>query len=105
METATSFAVEGVTVDLDLLAAGYLARLDAWVSRLEEHGSAVSSGLREAVAARCVTLGRAVRGQLPGGEELVGEATGLGDDGCLLVTADGSEHRIAAGDIVHLRLA
>ena len=105
VQTATSFAVEGAVADLDLLVAGYLARLDAWVSRLEEHGSAVSSGLREAVAARCVTLGRAVRVQLPGGAELVGEATGLGDDGCLLVTADGSEHRIAAGDIVHLRLA
>lgn len=105
VETATSFAVEGVDADLDLLVAGYLARLDGWIEGLSEHGSAVASGLLDAVAARCVTLGRTVRVMLPGGADLVGEATGLGQDGCLIVTADGSEHRIAAGDIVHLRLA
>ncbi len=105
VETATSFAVEGVEADLDLLVAGYLARLDGWIEALSEHGSAVASGLHDAVAARCVTLGRTVRMMLPGGADLVGEATGLGQDGCLIVTADGSEHRIAAGDIVHLRLA
>ncbi|MGN8025048.1 biotin--[acetyl-CoA-carboxylase] ligase [Microbacterium sp. 22242] len=105
VDTATSFAVEGVDVDADLLVAGYLARLDGWVSRLEERGSAVASGLREAVAARCLTLGRTVRVMLPGGADLVGEATRLGEDGCLIVTAEGSEHRIVAGDIVHLRLA
>ncbi|MBS1896391.1 biotin--[acetyl-CoA-carboxylase] ligase [uncultured Microbacterium sp.] len=105
VETATSFAVEGGQADLDLLVAGYLARLDGWIEALSEHGSAVASGLRDAVAARCDTLGRTVRVLLPGGAELIGEATGLGADGCLIVSADGTEHRIAAGDIVHLRLA
>lgn len=105
VETATSFAVEGGQADLDLLVAGYLARLDGWIEALSEHGSAVASGLRDAVAARCDTLGRTVRVMLPGGAELIGEATGLGADGCLIVSADGTEHRIAAGDIVHLRLA
>lgn len=105
VRTATSFAVEGATADLDLLVAGYLARLDAWVDALSEHGSAVVSGLRDAVAARCITLGRTVRVMLPSGADLVGEASGLGDDGCLLVSADGAEHRIAAGDIVHVRSA
>ncbi|MDQ4214500.1 biotin--[acetyl-CoA-carboxylase] ligase [Microbacterium capsulatum] len=103
--TATSFAVAGVQADVDLLVAGYLARLDGWIAGLAEHGSAVASGLRDAVVARCVTLGRTVRVVLPGDAELVGEATGIGEDGCLLVTANGSEHRVAAGDIVHLRLA
>ena len=105
VETATSFAVEGGQADLDLLVAGYLARLDGWIEALSEHGSAVASGLRDAVAARCDTLGRTVRVLLPGGAELIGEATGLGADGCLIVSADATEHRIAAGDIVHLRLA
>ena len=105
VDTATSFAVEGASCDVDLLVAGYLARLDGWITGLAEHGSAAASGLRDAVAAHCVTLGRAVRVMLPGGAALMGEATGLGGDGCLIVTADGSEHRIAAGDIVHLRLA
>lgn len=103
--TATSFAVEGSQADLDLLVAGYLARLDGWIDGLAEHGSAVASGLRDAVAARCVTLGRTVRVMLPGGADLIGEAAGLGEDGCLRVSADGVDHRIAAGDIVHLRLA
>ncbi len=105
VETATSFAVEGVQADRDLLVAGYLVRLDAWIESLAEHGSAVASGLHDAVAARCVTLGRAVRVMLPGGADLIGEATGLDADGCLIVSADASEHRIAAGDIVHLRPA
>ncbi|MGN7860930.1 biotin--[acetyl-CoA-carboxylase] ligase [Microbacterium sp. 22303] len=105
VSTATSFAVEGAQADLDLLVAGYLARLDGWIEALAEHGSAVASGLRDAVSARCVTLGRTVRVMLPGGAELVGEAIGLGEDGCLIVDAEGVEHRIAAGDIVHLRLA
>lgn len=105
VDTATSFAVEGGTADVDLLVAGYLARLDGWVDGLAEHGSAVASGLRDAVSARCLTLGRTVRVMLPGGAELTGAATGLGDDGCLLVSAEGTTHRIAAGDIVHLRLA
>ncbi|GAB6856968.1 biotin--[acetyl-CoA-carboxylase] ligase [Microbacterium xylanilyticum] len=101
--TATSFAVEGADVDVDLLAAGYLARLDGWIDGLAEHGSAVASGLRDAVAARCVTLGRTVRVMLPAGDDLVGAATGLGEDGCLLVWAGGAVHRIAAGDVVHVR--
>jgi len=105
VETATSFAVEGAQADLDLLVAGYLARLDGWIEGLAEHGSAVASGLRDAVAARCLTLGRTVRVMLPGGADLIGEASGLGADGCLIVGAEGTEHRIAAGDIVHLRLA
>ena len=104
VDTATSFAVEGVQADLDLLVAGYLARLDGWIDGLADHGSAVASGLRDAVSARCVTLGRTVRVMLPGGADLVGEATGLGEDGCLIIDAEGAEHRIAAGDIVHLRL-
>lgn len=100
--TATSFAVEGVRVDADLLVAGYLARLDGWIASLAEHGSAVASSLRDAVAARCVTLGRAVRVQLPGGAELIGIATGIDTDGSLIVTVDGSEHRVSAGDVVHV---
>ena len=105
VQTATSFAVEGVEADVDLLVAGYVARLDGWIARLAESGSAVASGLHDAIAARCVTLGRTVRVMLPGGDDLVGEATGLGDDGCLLVSSGGSVHRIAAGDVVHVRPA
>jgi len=106
--TATSFAVEGVSCDADLLLAGYLARLDAFMAGLAAHGSAAASGLRDRVAALCVTIGQDVRVELPDGRDLVGRATGLADDGCLLVRdgRDGTGERpIAAGDIVHLRPA
>ena len=103
--TATSFAAEGVEPDLDLLVAGYLARLDAAVAGLIEHGSAVASGLHAAVAERCVTLGRRVRVVLPGDAELLGEATALAPDGALVVRVDGVERRVSAGDVVHLRTA
>lgn len=101
--TATSLAIEGADADLDLLVAGYLARLDGWISGLAEHGSASASGLRDAVSVRCVTLGRQVRVLLPGDVELRGEATGLGVDGSLVVVAEGVERRVSAGDVVHLR--
>ncbi|GAA5148512.1 biotin--[acetyl-CoA-carboxylase] ligase [Microbacterium pseudoresistens] len=105
VSTATSFAVEGVECDEDLLVAGYLVRLDAHLTGLVEHGSAVASGLRDVVAVRCSTIGRTVRVQLPGGSELVGAATGLAADGCLVVRDADGEHPVAAGDVVHVRPA
>ncbi|WP_067248761.1 biotin--[acetyl-CoA-carboxylase] ligase [Microbacterium resistens] len=103
VDTATSFAVEGTECDVDLLVAGYLARLDRHLTALAEHG-ADAGGVRAAVASRCLTLGQAVRVELPDGSTLRGVATGLAGDGCLEVRAeDGTGHRVAAGDIVHLR--
>lgn len=103
--TATSFRVHDVTCDVDLLLAGYLARLDAHLAGLVEHGTAVASGLRRAVSARCLTLGEDVKVILPAGSETRGEALRLADDGQLVLrTADG-DVSIAAGDIVHLRPA
>jgi BirA family transcriptional regulator, biotin operon repressor / biotin---[acetyl-CoA-carboxylase] ligase len=49
------------------------------------------------------TLGQDVRVELPGGAILAGHAAGIDDDGRLLVNADGKEHAIAAGDVIHLR--
>lgn len=51
---------------------------------------------------RCATLGRTVRVDL-GEWQLVGEAVRIGDDGALVVRADGTDHMIVAGDVVHLR--
>ncbi|MGG7611235.1 biotin--[acetyl-CoA-carboxylase] ligase, partial [Streptomyces sp. ZG43] len=54
--------------------------------------------------AGCVTLGRAVRAELPGREALTGEAVALDADGRLvLATGDGVQRPVGAGDIVHLR--
>ncbi|UWF78166.1 biotin--[acetyl-CoA-carboxylase] ligase [Microbacterium neungamense] len=103
--TATSFAVEGVDADPDRLLADYLRGLDGLLSALIAADDAEASGLRAMVSARCLTLGREVVVHLPGGAELRGTATRLEADGRLVVTGDGQERAIAAGDIVHLRPA
>ncbi|MFF3598912.1 biotin--[acetyl-CoA-carboxylase] ligase [Kitasatospora indigofera] len=67
-------------------------------------GDPQASGLLPAYTDRCATLGRAVRVQLPGGRELVGEAVAIDGDGRLVVrTADGTRQPVAAGDVVHVR--
>ncbi|HTY33390.1 biotin--[acetyl-CoA-carboxylase] ligase [Mycobacterium sp.] len=57
--------------------------------------------------ARSLTIGRAVRAQLPGGKEVVGTATAIDDQGRLCVetggAAGGQTVVVSAGDVVHLR--
>lgn len=93
--------------------AGADAVLDAVAARLAEWygawraagGDPYASGLAEAYAGRCDTLGREVRAELPGGDALVGRATAVDDAGRLLVAPSGGGEPVAvgAGDVVHLR--
>lgn len=53
--------------------------------------------------ARSLTIGRAVRAQLPGGKEVVGAATAIDDQGRLCLEAGGQTVVVSAGDVVHLR--
>jgi BirA family transcriptional regulator, biotin operon repressor / biotin---[acetyl-CoA-carboxylase] ligase len=53
----------------------------------------------------CGTLGRQVRVELPGGQVLSGEAVDVDPDGRLVVRSSASEVAVAAGDVVHVRLA
>ena len=76
----------GPTVDRDALLAAYLEALDRPGDVLVRY------------RARCATLGRLVRVELPG-ETVEGLATDVDDDGRLVV--DG--RRITVGDVVHLR--
>lgn len=63
-------------------------------------------GLWGQVEDATITLGKRVRVELPGGQTLVGRATGLDSHGALrVVEEDGSRHSVAAGDVVHLRPA
>ena len=103
--TATSFAVLGADADADRLLADYLRALDGLLRALATSGDAVSSGLHAAVTARCSTLGLAVRVSLPRERMLEGIARALDADGRLLVDADGAEHPVSAGDVVHVRPA
>ncbi len=74
-------------------------RLDLWARTAGDPGA----GLREDYLTRCETLGRAVRVHLPSGDDLVGTAVDIGDDGGLRVQAGGREVAVSAGDVVHVR--
>lgn len=103
--TATSFAVLGVAVDEDRLLSDYVRRLSALLDALIASGDAETSGLHEEVATHCLSIGRLVNVALPDGTALQGHVTRVDTDGRLVVNADGREHLIAAGDVVHARLA
>ena len=106
--TAGSLALAGATgTDRDPLLRAVLRAVEDWYGRWSAaDGDPVSSVLLEAYAAGCVTLGRTVRAELPGGDALTGEAVAVDGDGRLVIaTAEGVQRPVAAGDIVHLRPA
>ncbi|GJF19158.1 MULTISPECIES: biotin--[acetyl-CoA-carboxylase] ligase [Streptomyces] len=105
---AGSLALAGaVSTDRDPLLRGVLRALEDWYGRWRSAGGDPAvSGLQEAYAAGCATLGRVVRAELPGERSLVGEAVAVDGDGRLvLATEAGVQEPVGAGDIVHLRLA
>jgi BirA family biotin operon repressor/biotin-[acetyl-CoA-carboxylase] ligase len=105
---AGSLALAGaVSTDRDTLLRAVLRSLEQWYgSWRAASGDPAASGLQEAYAAACATLGRTVRAELPGGQSVEGEAVAVDGDGRLvLATAEGVQRPVAAGDIVHLRPA
>ncbi|MCX4394384.1 biotin--[acetyl-CoA-carboxylase] ligase [Streptomyces sp. NBC_00264] len=104
--TAASLALAGaVSTDRETLLRGVLRSLEHWYGQWRAaDGDAAASGLQEAYAAGCATLGRTVRAQLPGDRTLTGEAVAIDGDGRLVLsTGDGLQEPVSAGDIVHLR--
>lgn len=104
--TAASLALAGaeVTDRATLLRALLREFAELYGDWQEAHGDPQASGLLPAYTARCTTLGRQVRVQLPGDRELLGEAVALDGDGRLVVrTADGTRQAVGAGDVVHVR--
>ena len=102
--SATSLALEGVaapdrTVALRELLRVFAALYDAWVAA----GGDASTGLAEAYSARCSTVGRDVRVELPTGEALRGRAVRVDAGGRLVVATSSGEVAVSAGDVVHLR--
>lgn len=98
---ATSLALAGAAcVDRDPLLRATLRALETWYTRWRDAGGDPEvSGLREAYAFHCATLGRDVLVHLPDGSELRGPAEAIDLDGRLVV--DGLA--LAAGDVAHLR--
>lgn len=105
---ATSLAACGVPAadrDLDALLGAVGVELTELLATFEAaDGDARRSGLAAAVTAACATVGQEVRVLVPGGGELIGLATGLADDGALvLAPADGPERHVTVGDVGHIR--
>jgi biotin-[acetyl-CoA-carboxylase] ligase BirA-like protein len=98
--TATSLAIEGIPADRDPLLRAILRELEA---RHTAFVTGEEAALREAYRELCGTLGRQVRVELPGGSVLSGEARDVEDAGRLVVSAEGTEHLLSAGDVVHVR--
>lgn len=103
---AASLGLAGaVSTDRETLLRGVLRSLEQWYGQWRAaDGDAAVSGLQEAYAAGCATLGRTVGAQLPGDRTLTGEAVAIDGDGRLVLsTGDGLREPVSAGDIVHLR--
>ncbi|RZU17285.1 biotin--[acetyl-CoA-carboxylase] ligase [Streptomyces sp. BK239] len=98
---------DAVSTDRDTLLRSVLRTLEDWYTRWRAaDGDPAVSGLQEAYAAGCATLGRTVRAELPGDRALTGEATAIDADGRLVITTNtGTREPVGAGDIVHLRPA
>ncbi|MFJ9564485.1 biotin--[acetyl-CoA-carboxylase] ligase [Streptomyces fuscichromogenes] len=105
---AGSLALAGaVSTDRETLLRAVLRSLEDWYGRWRAAGGdPAASGLQEAYAAGCATLGRSVRAELPGDRSLAGEAVAIDGDGRLVIaTKEGVQEPVGAGDIVHLRPA
>ena len=103
---ATSLKLAGAAAtDRDPLLRALLRGVAGWYGGWREAGGdAELCGLLAAYRRGSATVGRSVRVLLPGGGELAGEATAVDGDGQLVVrTADGAEHRVSAGDVLHVR--
>lgn len=99
VETATSIQLAtGRSPDRTALLETLLARLRDRYSAWSTRGGAA---VRAAYADACATLGQQVRVTLPGGQELIGSATGVDAGGRLVVGGT----PVAAGDVVHVRPA
>ncbi len=104
--SATSLALAGLPVPsaeelLDTVGRALRSLVAVW----EEHrGDALAAGLRDAVNADLLTLGRPVQVDRPGQEPLHGTAEALDEGGRLVVRdAAGAAHIVLAGDVHHVR--
>ncbi|WP_375002792.1 biotin--[acetyl-CoA-carboxylase] ligase [Aeromicrobium sp. CTD01-1L150] len=100
--TATSLLIEGAeqtdrTVVLRMLLRNLEALYRAWVATDGDP----EAGVRDSYRRRCVTIGSAVRVELPDGTTVHGTATDVDQDGRIVV--DG--RALSAGDVTHVRPA
>ena len=103
--SATSLALEdATTLDRPSLLLPVLRTLQPLYQEWVRPGRS-SGGLREAYLARCSTLDRPVRVELPNGSTLTGLAETVDAAGRLVVATGTGRRTVAAGDVVHVRAA
>jgi BirA family transcriptional regulator, biotin operon repressor / biotin---[acetyl-CoA-carboxylase] ligase len=91
----------GRPLDRERVLQAYLEALQLYVGLWERAPAELAAAYRSTLA----TLGRDVSVTVPSGS-LTGRAVDLDDEGALVVeTADGQQHVVRAGDVVHLRPA
>ncbi|MBT2210630.1 MULTISPECIES: biotin--[acetyl-CoA-carboxylase] ligase [Actinomadura] len=103
--TATSLAIEGAPLsDRAPLLRSILRGFETWYREWTAlGGDPETSGLRTAYKDLCVTLGREVRVEMPGGGTLSGTARDIDGSGRLVVDGPRGETTVSAGDVVHVR--
>jgi BirA family biotin operon repressor/biotin-[acetyl-CoA-carboxylase] ligase len=100
VDTATSLALAtGSAPDRTELLARVLGRLAEEYDDWQAGGPGRSAALRAAYTEACVTLGREVRVELPGGQTRTGTARAIDEGGRLVV----DDFAVGAGDVVHVR--
>ncbi|MFD5506251.1 biotin--[acetyl-CoA-carboxylase] ligase [Streptomyces sp. NPDC127051] len=104
-EAGSLILAKAAVTDREPLLKAVLRSLEQWYGDWRAAGGdPAASGLQEAYAADCVTLGRHVRADLPGGRTLTGTAEAVDADGRLVIrTAEDKHEAVGAGDVVHLR--
>jgi BirA family biotin operon repressor/biotin-[acetyl-CoA-carboxylase] ligase len=86
------------------LAAATLDALGSWWERWRRAGwDPVAGGIAAEYRARCATLGRTVRAELPGGDAISGLAGDIAPDGSLVVDTAAGRRRLTVADVSHLR--
>lgn len=104
--TATSIEIElGRPVDRTDVLVEVLNAIREAVDAWEMGGDDSGMRLHESYTSACVTVGQDVRVDLPDGTALEGRAVEIDPAGQLVVESGGEKHAVAAGDVVHVRLA
>jgi len=104
---ATSLLAEGAAVPRDELLAAVLGEFERRYAAFRADPDPAGTGLLAEYRAVCVTLGQAVRAELPLGRVLTGTATDVDAGGRLLIAERPGDTPapMSAGDVVHVRPA
>lgn len=97
---ATSLLDLGVAApDRNRIASRLLRELEARIIQWRNANPQLAADYR----ARSLTIGSRVRVELPGGQDVVGIARDIDDQGRLCLDVGGRTVVVSAGDVVHLR--